>query len=321
MPLIVEPPRSSHPPEAQSPGTIEIALLNNLGDGGLKGGERQFIDILQEVSGPDPVRLRLFSLPGIPRGPEAQERISAHYTNYADLMQSRVDGLIVTGCEPVAARLSDEPVWGALTEVIDWAEHNTRSAIWSCLAAHAAVLHLDAIERQPLAQKCSGLFTVERANDHSLLQGIREPLVVPHSRWNGLDEGALTAAGYDIVTRSEEVGVDLFVKRWRSVFVYLQGHPEYDEGALRGEYRRDVMRYLGGSTPTYPDLPRHYFSGATEAALRAFEAEARRDPATDAAFPLKARPTSARRWHRPFAVGLLRNWLRELRTASVDRVA
>ena len=321
MPLIVEPPRSSHPAEASSPATIEIALLNNLGDGGLKGGERQFIEILQEASGPDPVRLRLFSLPGIPRGREAQERISAHYTDFADLMHSRVDGLIVTGCEPVAARLSEEPVWGALTEVIDWAEHNTRSTIWSCLAAHAAVLHLDAIERQPLANKCSGLFTVERTSDHPLLQGIREPLLVPHSRWNGLDEAALKAAGYEIVTRCEEVGVDLFVKRWRSLFVYLQGHPEYDEGALRGEYRRDVMRFLAGSSATYPDLPRYYFPSTTEAALRAFEVEAKRDPATEMAFPLKARPTSARRWHRSFAVGLLRNWLRELRTARVDRVA
>ena len=321
MPLIVEPPRSVRPAEASSPATIEIALLNNLGDGGLKGGERQFIEILEEASGPDPVRQRLFSLPGIPRGPEAQERIAARYTDFADLMQSRVDGLIVTGCEPVAARLSEEPVWDALTDVIDWAEHNTRSAIWSCLAAHAAVLHLDGIERRPLARKCSGRFTVERASDHSLLQGVREPLVVSHSRWNGLDEAALTAAGYEIVTRSDEVGIDVFAKRWRSLFVYLQGHPEYDEGALRGEYRRDVMRFLAGSKATYPDLPSHYFPEATEAALLAFEVEAKRDPMTDAVFPLTTRHTGTRRWRRGFAIGLMRNWLRELRTASVHRVA
>ena len=267
------------------------------------------------------MRLRLFSLPGIPRGPEAQARIAAHYTAYADLMQSRVDGLLVTGCEPVATRLSEEPVWGALTDVIDWAEHNTRSTIWSCLAAHAAVLHLDGIERQPLGKKCSGLFSVERTGEHPLLDGIAEPLLVPHSRWNGLDEAALTAAGYDIVTRSEEVGVDLFTKRWRSLFIYLQGHPEYDEGALRGEYRRDVSRFLGGSTATYPDLPRYYFPSATEAALSAFEVEAKKDAATHMAFPLTARATGKRLWRRAFAVGLLRNWLRELRTASLDRVA
>ncbi|MCX8254331.1 Homoserine O-succinyltransferase [Beijerinckiaceae bacterium RH AL1] len=321
MPLVVAAPNAPRSADAAGPATIEIALLNNLGDGGFKGGERQFVDILREAAGPDPVRLRLFSLPGIARGAAARSHIEASYTPYAELMQSRVDGLIVTGCEPRAARLADEPVWGALTEVVDWAEHNTRSTIWSCFAAHAAVLHLDGIERQPLGRKLSGHFSVERAAEHPLLQGVPDPLRVAHSRWNGLDEVALTAAGYEIVTRSDEVGVDLFVKRWRSLFVYLQGHPEYHESALRGEYRRDVMRFLDGTTATYPDLPRHYFSQATEAALSAFEAAAKRDPTTDAAFPLKGRDSGPRRWPRAFAVGLFRNWLRELRTESLDRVA
>ena len=321
MPLLVEPPRSPRLSAATSPAIVEIALLNNLGDGGLEGGERQFREILSEASGPDPVRLRLFSLPGIPRGTPAQARLQEHYTDFADLMQSRVDGLIVTGCEPVAARLPQEPVWGALTDVIDWAEHNTRSTIWSCLAAHAAVLHLDGIDRRPLPRKCSGLFTVERAAAHPLLTGIRAPLVVPHSRWNGLDEADLVASGYQILTRSEEVGVDLFVKRWRSLFVYLQGHPEYDEGALRGEYRRDVLRYMGGLSSTYPDRPRHYFPEALAAELDAFGVEARRDPTTAMAFPLKPRGVRGRRWRRALAVGLLRNWLQHLRTGSFDRVA
>ena len=321
MPLLVEPPRSPRLSPASSSAIVEIALLNNLGDGALEGGERQFLEILSEASGPDPVRLRLFSLPGIPRGPAAQARLAAHYTDYADLMQSRVDGLIVTGCEPVAARLPQETVWGALTEVIDWAEHNTRSAIWSCLAAHAAVLHLDGIDRRPLPRKCSGLFTVERAATHPLLAGVRAPLVVPHSRWNGLDETDLAASGYEVVTRSAEVGVDLFVKRWRSLFVYLQGHPEYDEGALRGEYRRDVLRYMGGLSKTYPDQPRHYFPEPLAAELAAFAAAVRRDPQTAIPFPLKPRGVRGRQWRRSFAVGLLRNWLAHLRTGSLDRAA
>ena len=320
MPLLLETP-SSAPGEAASPATIEIALLNNLGDAGLEGGERQIVEILSEAAGPDPVRLRVFSLPGIARGPEAQARLAAHYTAFADLMQSRVDGLIVTGCEPRAARLPHEPFWGALTEVVDWAEHNTRSTIWSCLAAHAAVLHLDGIDRRRLAEKCSGVFTMDRVAAHPLLDGIRAPLVVPHSRWNGLDEADLSAAGYQILTASSEVGIDMFVKRWRSLFVYLQGHPEYDEGALRGEYRRDVLRWLGGLSTTYPDIPRHYFPDATESALQAFATEVRGNSKTDMDFPLRARRASGRRWRRPLAVGLFRNWLRYLRTASLDRVA
>ena len=106
MPLIIDQPGIT---EARSPATIEIALLNNLGDGGLKGGERQFIEILREASGPDPVRLRLFSLPGIPRGPEAQatDRGALHRLCRPDAVARR---------RPARHRLragSDTPVGGA----------------------------------------------------------------------------------------------------------------------------------------------------------------------------------------------------------------
>lgn len=315
MPLLLDTSRAPGHFAPSGDGTIEIALLNNYGDAGLKGGERQFLEVLSQAAGPDVVRLRFFSLPGIARGAEAQARIDATYTPFADLMQSRVDGLIVTGCEPRAARLPEEPVWGALTEVVDWAEHNTASTIFSCLAAHAAVLHLDGIERQKLARKCAGVFAVQPISAHPLLDGLRAPLVVPHSRWNGLDADALAAAGYQVLTYAPEAGVDVFVKQWRSLFVYLQGHPEYDEGALRGEYRRDVLRFVSGLTPTYPDIPRHYLPPSLEAELRRFETQVRRDPATTMPFPLGPRAGRPRRWPRSLAVGLLRNWLGQIRVA------
>ena len=46
--------------------------------------------------------------------------------------------------------LIDEPYWASLTQLIDWAEHNTHSSVWSCLAAHAAVLRIDGIRRRRL---------------------------------------------------------------------------------------------------------------------------------------------------------------------------
>ncbi len=321
MPLLLDTPRSPSRATSQSTAAVEIVLLNNLGDAGLEGGERQFVDILSAAAGPDPVRLRFFSLPGIARGPRARGWLDAHYSDFADLMRSRVDGLIVTGCEPRATCLPQEPIWRELTEVVDWAEHHTRSTIWSCLAAHAAVLHLDGIARQRLPEKQTGVFPVERVRSHPLLVGLRAPLVVPHSRHNGLDEDALTASGYDILTRSDEVGPDLFVKQWRSLFVYLQGHPEYDEGALLGEYRRDVLRYQSGASATYPVLPQRYFPAEMADRLRAFEDAIRRDPSTTAAFPLAGRAGRPRRWRRALAIGLMRNWLRYLRTTSFDRAA
>ena len=71
--------------------------------------------------------------------------------------------------------------------MIDWAEANTRSTIWSCLAAHAAVLHLDGIERQRLDAKCSGVYDCSRAaNDWLTEECLPSPLKISHSRFNAL---------------------------------------------------------------------------------------------------------------------------------------
>lgn len=323
MPLVLDTPRSSSSETSPSAATIEIALLNNLADAGLESGERQFVDLLSEAAGSHLVRLRFFSLPQITRGPRARARLDTLYSNFADLMQTRVDGLIVTGCEPRAGRLPDEPVWRGLTDVVDWAEHNTRSTIWSCLAAHAAVLHLDGIDRRRLPEKCTGLFAVERVADHPLLEGAPETPRVPHSRFNDLSESELVASGYEILTRSASIGVDVFVKQWKSRFVYMQGHPEYDANALRGEYRRDVMRFLEGAAEVYPCMPLDYFSRDLEAALRAFATEARRDPHPDlaSAFPLNGRRANPKPWRRAFGGALYRNWLRYLHATATDHAA
>ena len=110
--------------------------------------------------------------------------------------------MIVTGAEPIAPTLPEEPFWKDLTDVIDWAEANTRSAIWSCLAAHAAVLHLDGIERQRLERKCSGVYDCHKVADDWLMKDIRSPLKVAHSRINALRKADLAAHGYQVLTES-----------------------------------------------------------------------------------------------------------------------
>ena len=86
--------------------------------------------------------------------------------------------------------------------MIDWAEANTRSTIWSCLAAHAAVLHLDGIERQRLDAKCSGIFDCAKvgerlADEERLARRSR----YAHSRFNALRKSDLTARGYQRADR------------------------------------------------------------------------------------------------------------------------
>ena len=136
--------------------------------------------------------------------------------------------------------LKDEPYWATLSQVVDWARDYTASTIWSCLAAHAAVLHVDGVERRPLADKLFGVFDCEPAASHPMTSDAKSGLRVPHSRYNDLPEQALADCGYRILTRSAVAGVDMFARQDKSFHLFLQGHPEYEANTLLREYRRDV---------------------------------------------------------------------------------
>jgi homoserine O-succinyltransferase/O-acetyltransferase len=168
----------------------------------------------------------------------------------------------------------NEPYWESLTRTQDWANENTYSTVWSCLAAHAALLHADGIDRRKSDSKHFGVFECERLSDHQLMAGIPSRLKMPHSRWNGITEDELTGCGYSVLTRSQDAGVDTFIKQRRSLFVFFQGHPEYESETLLLEYRRDIRRYLRGETDSYPSMPQSYFNKDATDALTALREQA-----------------------------------------------
>ena len=306
-------------PERQWRPTLEIGLINNMPDAALRATERQFIDVLGTATGDRVVRLHLYSLPSVERGSAARAHIRAAYANVRDLRSGMLDALVVTGAEPKAPSLTDEPYWRELTEIIDWAEHNTISTVWSCLAAHAAVLHLDGIGRHRLAEKRFGLFDCAKLVDDPLLEGLPDGTRNPHSRWNDLKANELRAHGYAVLTHSPEAGVDLFTKQWNSLFVFFQGHPEYGVDTLFREYRRDMTRYLRGERDTIPGLPSSYFDRDTERRLARLAARApsQRGPEAQARLPGDwALQTDLIEAWRSAAVQIYRNWLHHVATVK-----
>jgi homoserine O-succinyltransferase len=312
MPLHIEPPGSG----VGRTGLV-IGLVNNMPDAALEATEAQFAGLLREASGALPVELRVAYLPEVPRGPEALELIRRNYWHIEQLTATPVDALIVTGLEPKAARLVEEPYWARLVELLGWAQTHTASSIWSCLAAHAAVQHLDAIMRRRLDQKRFGVFEHDLLEGHPLLAGVAAPLALPHSRWNELRVEELRAAGYTLLSWAPETGADVFLKHTRSLLVFLQGHPEYEPTTLLKEYRRDVGRFLRRQQEHYPTQPHGYFSAAASARLDAFERQARAQRAekTLASFPtLEPGEYLGDRWGRS-AARFYRNWLAQVGTA------
>jgi len=303
---------------------IQVALINNMPDSVLVDTESQFIDLLSAASGDIPLRISLFSLPGISRCERAQNRIASVYCGLDSLWNGRFDAVIVTGTEPRHADLRQEPYWSSLVDVLNWAQENTVSTILSCLAAHASVLHSEGIAREPLSRKQFGVFSFKRANNHRLMRGIGEVVEVPHSRWNDVPARALTSCGYTLLTESADAGADLFVKQKRkSLFVHFQGHPEYRNDTLFKEYQRDVRRFLKGVGDTYPGEPEGYFDAAAGAALRAFRAHAmtHRSEQAMTEFPASAVAGGVLNTWRSTAQDIYRNWLLYVASrGSEDRV-
>jgi homoserine O-succinyltransferase len=294
-------------------GCIDVGLVNNMPDAALEATERQFQSLLAAAARGIAVRLTIYSLPEVPRSDEGRRHLR-RYRDIGELWDRRLDGLIVTGTEPRAPDLRDEPYWRSLTRLLEWADDRTHSAVCSCLAAHAAVLHMDGIRRQRLADKCFGVFECSRVSDHPLAAGAPPRLDMPHSRWNDLPAEELEACGYRMLTHSEAAGVDAFVKQWKSLFVYFQGHPEYEADTLLREYRRDVKRYLRRESESYPPMPHGYFDESTASALAAARERAQSDRREEVLGDLHAalRSASPANTWRPTGEAFYRNWLLHL---------
>src|SRR5262249_55506506 len=140
-----------------------------------------------------------------------------------------------------------------------------------------------------------GLYEDATCADHPLMAGLPQRWPMPQSRYNDIEETALTARGYRILSRSAEAGADIFAVERKSLFLFIQGHPEYEADALLREYRRDIRRFLNNERETYPDLPANYFTPAVAAAFEDFAARAqqKRDISLLAEFPVV--PSSALR--------------------------
>ena len=245
--------------------------------------------------------------------------MAGFYDDAGFLQAANIDALIVTGAQPGAADLRDEPYWAELAHLIDWAEIGTISTLFSCLAAHAAVLHLDGIARRPLAARnCPASMTARGSRTIPCSSTPRPPCrcriraatTSPKAIWSPRAIAccrAWTNGQADIFTR-EPPG--------QSRFVFFQGHPEYDPGTLGREYLRDMGRFLRGESAERPALPENYFDRATEDRLAAMAGEtdlARFNEIVTGALP--------RQMWRSNTVKLFGNWLTLVAAAKARRAA
>lgn len=316
MPVLLSPHHRDH-----SHDYINIGLVNNMPDEAVEATERQFVSLLDSASQGMQVRVSFYMLPGVPRKELGNPR--NRYSNIEHLWNGHIDGLIVTGREPLSANLRDEPYWDSFSRLVDWAKENAHATVWSCLAAHAAILQLDGIRRRKRDDKLFGIFDCARVSDHPLTAGAGSRFSLPHSRWNGVSEEDLSDCGYRVLTRSSETGADTFIKDHKKLFLFFQGHPEYESDTLLREYRRDVGRYFRGEAPTYPSMPQSYFDRDIVTTLTLLREKALREEGGELFPELSAALMGAKienRWYTS-ATNIYRNWLRYICAQKAQRPA
>ncbi len=300
---------------------IQIGLVNNMPDAMLRTTELQFARLLKDAAGPLDVRLRLFSLRSMPRSAETRGRMAGFYDDAAFLEAADIDALIFSGAAPAGADPRQEPYWAELTQLIDWAQTATLSALFSGFAAQAAVLHLDGIAGRPLVRKLTGVYDSRRVEDDPLFFNAEPTVPVPHSRSCDISGDDLAAKGYRVLARLVDQGdgdgqADIFTRELpgSSQFVFLQGHPEYDPTTLGRDYLSDMARFLKGETAQRPQIPEHYFDRATENLLTEIGVKVDFSQYQDVV--LSALP---RQLWRSSAVRLIGNWLQLVAAAKARR--
>jgi homoserine O-succinyltransferase len=246
--------QSVRPAPFQRP--LVIGLVNNMGASAMASTQAQFAGLLQTTG--RPARLVSFTMRPLPDRPRDYLPIDA-------ITDRCIDAIIVTGMELTTSNLRDEWLWPSFTRLHDWCERESMPAIWSCLAAHAAVLHRDGIARQRLGAKLSGVFACQRSvRPHRLTAGLPARWHAPHSRFNGLPGEALTARGYTILSAGDAVGADIFTHGDKPASFYFQGHPEYHPLTLLKEFLRDLRQYVAGENAICPAVPLAYLDTPAE---------------------------------------------------------
>ncbi len=251
---------------------LHIGFLNMMPDAALEVTERQFLRLVGSSNQIAQVFVYPFSIPGLPRGPEAAAYIERYYVPFERLEAEGLDALIITGANVANPALDQEPFWNPLQEIIGWASQHVTSVLCSCLATHALVQALYCVERKKLPRKRWGVYPhrVTQA-DHPLLRDINTRFDVPHSRHNDISRAQLEAAGLTVLAEGQEGGIHMAVSPDQFRIVYFQGHPEYDQNSLLKEYKREVKRFIRGEREDYPPHVENYFAAEAAAIVDEYQ--------------------------------------------------
>lgn len=186
----------------------------------------------------------------------AEEHLEAFYTSFEEVRDRRFDGMIITGAPVELLDFEDVDYWEELCRIMDWACANVHSTLHICWGAQAGIYYHYGVEKHELPEKLFGVYEHRVVKPHSpLVRGFDDAFMAPHSRYTEVRARDIERhPDLELIAVSDEAGVYI-AKSTDSRNFFVFGHPEYDRGALKAEYERDLARGLDIA------LPANYFPG------------------------------------------------------------
>ena len=241
---------------------LHVGLLNMMPDAALEATERQFMRLVGSCNRIAQIYVHLFAVDAGARSAKARDYIERHYESFDDVRAAGLDALIISGANPAQPEMEDEPFWGPLVEVMEWAAEHVCSVVCSCLATHACLKHFHGIARRRcLPDKRWGVYEHRNLTSrHPLIANLNTRFDAPHSHVYEMTRADVEPAGVLVLSESEEAGIYQAVSADGFRFVFFQGHPEYDKVSLAKEFKREVARFIAGERDAYPAFPQRYFA-------------------------------------------------------------
>ncbi|GGE55416.1 homoserine O-succinyltransferase [Pullulanibacillus camelliae] len=184
----------------------------------------------------------------------SQYHLEQFYSTFDHIKERRFDGMIITGAPIEHIPYEKVHYWPELTEIMEWSKTHVTSVFNICWGAQAALYYHFGIDKKPLKEKLSGVYTHTLTDPTvKLVQGFDEEFVAPHSRHTTILESDILAnSELQLLSSSDEAGVFIVMSKDQKQ-IMVTGHLEYDAFTLQDEYLRDQA---GGFNPK---LPQHYY--------------------------------------------------------------
>ena len=241
---------------------LHIGFLNMMPDRAVRATERQFLRLISAGANDRLIHVHPFTIDGLDRDGEVRSYIKDNYLSFPEIETIGLDGVVLTGANPGEKDLKQEKYWPQFEQVARWADASVPTVMCSCLASHAVLHILYGIQRRRCVPgKRWGVYRHQSAESSSpLIDGYNSHFDVPRSHVFEMTSNQLTPHGIRILASSPQADFHIAVSPDGFKWVYLQGHPEYDDVSLFKEFKREINRFLTGVRNDYPEYPTGYFN-------------------------------------------------------------